>query len=120
MKDYWLVIDWERKTVEICFPDRENYTINACLATISREQQEQMLLRLQEITKDSPSFTLSYEYFTMEVNPWCIMCDFHMFDESIRFMLFTDVFTKALEEYLTEMEKLRLGAKKGASHGTME
>lgn len=107
MKDYWLAINRERMTVEICFPDRMMYTINACLATIHRGQQEEMLRRLREITKETPPFTLDYEYFTMNVNPWYILCDFHMFGEPVRFDLYTDVFTCALGEYLHEMKKLR-------------
>ena len=111
MKDYWLVINRETMSIEICFPDRMKNNINACLATIHGEQQEQMLKRLQEITEDTPPFTLSYEYFTMNVNPYYIMCDFHMFDEPISFYLYTDVIREALGEYLKEMKKLRMSAK---------
>ena len=107
MKDYWLVIDYERMTVDICFCDTMMYNINACLATINGWQQEQMLLRLLEVKADTPPFTLAYEYFTMEVNPYHIMCDFHMFEEPIRFYLYTDIFKEALEEYLKEIKKLR-------------
>ena len=110
MKDYWLVINRETMSIEICFPDIMSNNINACLATIHGEQQEQMLKRLQEMTRETSPFTLSYEYFTMCVNPYYIMCDFHMFDESVQFMLFKDVFTEALGEYLKEMKKLHVHA----------
>ena len=43
MKDYWLVIDPETMHIEICFPDREKYNINACLATINRSEIERIL-----------------------------------------------------------------------------
>ena len=109
IKDYWLVIDRDYFSIEICFPDRENYTVNACLTTLHREQQERMLERLREVTKDTPPFVLSYEYFKMEVNPYLIHCTFHMFGEPIVFYLFTDVFTQALGDYLKEMEKLCQG-----------
>lgn len=72
---------------------------------------EQILGRLQELTKETPPFTLIYEYFTMEVNPYYIMCDFHMFEEPIRFNLYTDIFAEALGEYLTETKKLRMRLK---------
>ena len=39
MEDYWLVINEENMSIEICFPDRESYNINACLTTINRCQQ---------------------------------------------------------------------------------
>ena len=107
MKEYWLVIDYERMTVEICFRNRMMYNINACLATLNGWQEEQMLQRLLEVKVDTPPFTLAYEYFTMEVNPYNIMCDFHMFEEPIRFYLYTDIFTEALGEYLEEIKKLR-------------
>ena len=48
MKDYWLVIDEDSMFIEICFPDNRMNTVNACLATIHLEQQEQMLERLRE------------------------------------------------------------------------
>lgn len=107
MKDYWLVINEETMTIEICFPERMMYNINACLATINLDQQEQMLNRLREVTRDTPPFTLSYEYFTMKVQPFAIECEFYMFDDTVSFYLWTDVFKEALREYLEEMNKLR-------------
>lgn len=107
MKDYWLVINEDSMSVEICFPDREMYNVNACLATIQGQQQEQLLERLRQVTRGTPPFTLSYEYFTMEVKPGIINCVFHMFGEPVRFMLFTDDFTQALGEYLEAVKKLR-------------
>ena len=106
MKDYWLVIDYERMTVEICFCEEMMYNINACLATINGWQQEEMLQRLLEVKVDTPPFKLAYEYFTMEVDPYNIMCEFHMFDEPIQFFLYTRVFKEALAEYLEEIKKL--------------
>ena len=107
MKDYWLVINMETLFVEICFPDRMMNNINACLATLQQSQQEQLLERLQQVTRNTPPFTLSYEYFRMEVHPFYILCNFYMFGDPIRFDLYTDVFREALGEYLREMRKLR-------------
>lgn len=108
MKEYWLVINRENLSIEICFPDRKKYTVNACLATLHREQQVRMLERLREVTMDTPPFALSYEYFTMEVNPYAIHCTFRMFGDPVVFYLYTDIFTQALGDYLEEMEKLCL------------
>ena len=107
MKDYWLVIDEDSMFIEICFSDNCMNTVNACLATLHGEQQEQMLERLREVTRDTPPFTLSYEYFTMDVEPFMINCSFHMFGEPVEFYLFTEIFVQALGDYLQEMEKLR-------------
>ena len=107
MKDYWLVTNEDTASVEICFPDRERNTVNACLATLHFIQQEEMLKRLQAVTKDTAPFVLTYEYFTMDVRPYCILCSFHMFEEPVKFYLDTDVFAAALEEYFAEMGNLR-------------
>ena len=106
MKDYWLVIDPDCLSIEICFPDNLMNGINACLATISWDQQEQLLKRLQEITVDTAPFTLSYEYFTLTVSPFVIDYDFHMFEEPVSYYLYTRIFKNALAEYLDEMNKL--------------
>lgn len=106
MKDYWLVIDEDSMFIEICFPDNHMNTVNACLATLHGEQQQRMLERLREVTKDTAPFALSYEYFTMDVDPYIIDCVFHMFGEPIKFFLFKRIFTEALGEYLEQMKKL--------------
>lgn len=106
MKDYWLVIDEETLSIEICFPDNKQNAVNACLATIHFDQQKQMLKRLREITADTVPFTMSYEYFKMEVDPYTIDCQFHMFGEPVEFYLITRIFRDALGEYLKEMDKL--------------
>ena len=111
MEDYWLVIDHENLSIEICFPNRKRHSINACLATISLEEQAQLLKRLQQITRDTPPFTLTYEYFKLSVNPYITNYDFYMFDEPVSYFLCTETFTNALAEYLEEMKKLRMRAK---------
>lgn len=106
MKDYWLVIDPMNLSIEICFPEWKMGAINSCLATIHGSQQEEMLRRLREVKSDTPPFTLSYEYFTMEVHPHAILCEFHMFEEPVKFFLWTKVFVEALGEYREELKKL--------------
>ena len=106
MKDYWLVINPDSMSIEICFPNYKMNGINACLATLHLEQQEQLLKRLLEITRDTPPFTLSYEYFSLEIDPYNITYTFHMYHEEVRYFLFTGIFTEALGEYLVEMKKL--------------
>ena len=106
VKGYWLVPDEDTVSVEICFPDREMNTVNACLATLHFTQQEEMLKKLQAVTKDTAPFVLTYEYFTMDVYPHFIFCSFHMFEEPVEFYLDREAFAAALEEYFAEMGNL--------------
>lgn len=106
MKGYWLCINRIDRIVEISFPDAEMFTINSCLATISRKEEEQLLKRLQEVTMDTAPFTLTYEYFSLDIGPVNIVFNFHMFDKPIIGYLYTEVFTAALEEYLDAKDKL--------------
>ena len=107
LKEYWLVVDYVNKMIEICFCNRKMYTINACLATISGSEIRRMLEVLQGIDQESKSVRLEYEYFTMDVGYWNIQCVFHMFDEPVQFYLFTEVFREALAEYLVKMDELK-------------
>ena len=106
MKDYWFLIDYETMTIEICFPDRMGNNINACLATISEKEIRRMLEILQEIDRNSKPVRLGYEYFTMDIDCGWIDCVFHMFDEPVRFFLYTEIFREALAEYLVTLDEL--------------
>ena len=106
MKDYWLVINQIDKTIEICFPDNKMNSINACLATISLQDKEKLLEILKQINRNTKEFSLTYEYFTLQISPENIIYELHMFHESVRYFLYTKDLTNALEEYLREYQKL--------------
>ena len=106
MKDYWLVIDRENMHIEICFPDREKYNINACLATINGSEIERLLEILKDIKPDTEKFRLTYEYFTLDIDYYIIEFSFHMFEDVISHYLYTQVMIPALTEYLEEYRKL--------------
>lgn len=107
MKDYWLVVSYLDKMIEICFPDNEMNNINACLATISEQEMYRILEILLGIDENTNPFRLGYEYFTMEISYYIIDCEFHMFDEPIQFYLYTRVFKEALAEYLVKLDELK-------------
>ena len=106
MKDYWLVINEIDQTIEICFPDNKMNSINACLATISLQEIEKLLEILNRIAENPEDVSLTYEYFTMQINPENIVYTLHMFHKPIKYFLYTKDLRNALADYLTAYRKL--------------
>lgn len=61
MEDYWLVINEENKSIEICFPDRESYLINTLMATFNHQQLLNLKNKLDSTDKNTAPYDLKYE-----------------------------------------------------------
>lgn len=106
MKDYWLVIDEESKSIEICFPEDNMNLINALMATMNSDQLIELKNKLDKTTTNTEPFVINYEYGSLKVDPYNIDVQFTMFDDETSCFLYTRVFREALNEYLQELNKL--------------
>lgn len=111
MNEYWLVIDDVNKNIEICFPDRKKYLINALMATLNYNQLNELKDKLDNTDLNTPPYVCQYEYGSLDINPEYIMVNFNMFDDESSCYLYTDVYREALSEYLQEFDKLRDNSK---------
>lgn len=106
MKDYWLVIDEESKSIEICFPNNKMNLINSLMATLDINQLIELKEKLDKTDLNTKPYVVNYEYGFLEVDPYNIKVHFTMFDDETKYFLFTSIYRDALTEYLQELEKL--------------